>query len=118
MLIDVDNHSEPNGTQTADRSQSPHTTPPSNAVTNRERSDTTLSTVSSVPGPQGQPRMSSMFFVVQALESIQLSREGKRNGHLRDAIAKALGMSHYLKSLMERFNKNTISGISSTGGNL
>jgi hypothetical protein len=77
-----------------------------------------LSTVSSIPGPQGQPRMSSMFFVVQTLESIQNSKEGKRKGHLRDAIAKALGMSHHPKSLMERFYKNTISGLSSAGGNL
>lgn len=56
-----------------------------------------LSTVSSVLGPQSQPRMSSMFFVVQALESIQNSKEGKRKSHLRDAIAKALGMSYPLK---------------------
>jgi hypothetical protein len=35
--------------------------------------------------------MSSMFFVVQALESIQSSKEGKKKGPLKDAIAKALG---------------------------
>jgi hypothetical protein len=58
----------------------------------RGRSDTLQSTVSSVPGPQGQPTMTSMFFVVQALETIQNSKEGKRKGALKDSIAKALGM--------------------------
>lgn len=50
-----------------------------------------LSTVSTIHGPQGQLRMSSMFFVVQALESIQNTKEGKRKSPLKDAIAKALG---------------------------
>jgi len=50
-----------------------------------------LSTVSSIPGPQGQQTMSSMFFVVQALESIQNSKEGKRKGSLKDSATKALG---------------------------
>jgi len=67
-------------------------TSPSPPVTAaRERSDTILSTVSSMPGPQGQQTMSSMFFVVQTLESIQNSKEGKRKGPLRDSTAKALG---------------------------
>lgn len=57
----------------------------------RERSDTMMSTVNSIPGPQGQPTMSSMFFVVQALESIQNSKEGKRKGPLKDSTARALG---------------------------
>jgi hypothetical protein len=47
--------------------------------------------MTSVPGPQGEPRMSSMFFVVQALETIQNTKEGKRKGALKDAITKALG---------------------------
>jgi hypothetical protein len=33
-----------------------------------------------------------MFFVVQALETIQNSKEGKRKGPLKDATAKALGI--------------------------
>jgi len=59
----------------------------------RGRSDTLLSTVSSTLGPQGQQTMSSMFFVVQALETIQNSKEGKRKGPLKDATAKALGIA-------------------------
>ena len=70
----------------------------------RERSDTMLSTVSSIPGPQGQARMSSMFFVVQALETIQSTKEGKRKGALKDAIAKALGTHASRHLLITRFN--------------
>jgi hypothetical protein len=51
------------------------------------------STVSSIPGPQGQPTMTSMFFVVQALETIQNTKEGKRKGALKDSVAKALGIN-------------------------
>jgi hypothetical protein len=58
----------------------------------RGRSDTMQSTVSSIPGPQGQPTMTSMFFVVQALETIQNTKEGKRKGALKDSVAKALGI--------------------------
>lgn len=90
MLTDLDHNSELNG---ADSSQTSRTTPIPNAVPSRERSDTLSSTVSSIPGPQGQPRMTSMYFVLQALESIQNSKEGKRKGSLKDAIGKALGMS-------------------------
>jgi hypothetical protein len=38
--------------------------------------------------------MSGMFFVVQTFEAIQNSKEGKRKGPLKDAIAKALGKSY------------------------
>jgi hypothetical protein len=58
----------------------------------RERSDTMLSTLGSTLGPQGQQTMSSMFFVVQALEIIQNSKEGKRKGPLKDTTTKALGL--------------------------
>jgi hypothetical protein len=51
-----------------------------------------LSTLGSTLGPQGQQTMSSMFFVVQALETIQNSKEGKRKGPLKDATTKALGL--------------------------
>jgi hypothetical protein len=34
-----------------------------------------------------------MFFVVQALETIQNSKEGKRKGPLKDATVKALGIA-------------------------
>jgi hypothetical protein len=63
----------------------------------RERSDTMLSAVSSITGPHGEKRMSSMFFVVQTLESIQNTKEGKRKGPLKDAIAKALGICDIFK---------------------
>jgi hypothetical protein len=62
-----------------------------------ERSDTMLTAVSSITGPHGEKRMSSMFFVVQTLESIQNTKEGKRKGPLKDAIAKALGICDMLK---------------------
>src|ERR1700685_3886602 len=81
---------EPNGVHARESSNAP-TTPVSTVHSSRERSDTMLSTMSSIPGPQGQHTMSSMFFVVQALESIQSSKEGKKKGPLKDAIAKALG---------------------------
>ena len=68
---------------------SPRVTPAPQA---RGRSDTILSTVSATLGPQGQQTMSSMFFVVQALETIQNSKEGKRKGPLKDSTTKALGM--------------------------
>jgi hypothetical protein len=64
-------------------------------ITVRSRSDTVMSTVSSIPGPQGQQRMSSMFFVVQALETIQNTKEGRRRGHLKDITGKALGSSSF-----------------------
>jgi len=60
-------------------------------ATTRERSDTILSTISSIPGPQGQQKMSSMYFVVQTLETIQNSKDGKKKGPLKDSTTKALG---------------------------
>ena len=63
-----------------------------NTPISRERSDTMLSVVSSITGPHGDKRMSSMFFVVQTLEGIQNTKEGKRKGPLKDAITKALGI--------------------------
>jgi hypothetical protein len=83
--VPEDNHSQ----QDAPGHDVTSPSPPVTAA--RERSDTILSTVSSMPGPQGQQTMSSMFFVVQTLESIQNSKEGKRKGPLRDSTAKALG---------------------------
>lgn len=71
-------------------------TPVPIAPVGRDRSDTMLSAVSSITGPHGEKRMSSMFFVVQTLEGIQNTKEGKRKGPLKDAIAKALGMSDIL----------------------
>jgi hypothetical protein len=35
--------------------------------------------------------MSSMYFVVQALETIQNTKEGKKKGPLKDSTTKALG---------------------------
>jgi hypothetical protein len=35
-----------------------------------------------------------MFFVVQALETIQNSKDGKKKGVLKDSTAKALGMPY------------------------
>jgi hypothetical protein len=69
----------------------PSTSPIPNDAT-RPRNDTLSSTFSSASGAQVQPALSSMFFVAQALEAIQNSKEGKRRGPLKDATAKALGM--------------------------
>lgn len=71
--------------------------PVASTLVSRERSDTMLSAVSSITGPHGEKRMSSMFFVVQTLESIQNTKEGKRKGPLKDTIAKALGICDILK---------------------
>ena len=90
LLISLDHNAEANGTS-AESSHGAQTVATPNFATSRERSDIMLSTVSSIPGPQGQARMSSMFFVVQALETIQSTKEGKRKSPLTDAIAKALG---------------------------
>ena len=84
----------------------------SNITTSRERSETLLSTISSTVGPQGQPTMSSMFFLVQALESIQSSKEGKRKGPLKDATAKALGFLDPRKFLTLRRYQITRSIVS------
>jgi brefeldin A-inhibited guanine nucleotide-exchange protein len=92
MLTVIEAHAthEPNGVHAPESSHAP-TTPASSILSTRERSDTMMSTISSLPGPQGQRTMSSMFFVVQALETIQNSKEGKKKGPLKDATAKALG---------------------------
>ena len=91
--------SETNGVDSQESSQASQSPPVAHINPFRERSDTMLSTVSAIPGPQGQPAMSSMFFVVQALESIQNSKEGKKKATLKDATAKALGMCLYFGSV-------------------
>jgi hypothetical protein len=93
MLIELENvqSSISNGTHERASGETPSTSPiPNNAT--RPRNDTLSSTFSSASGAQGQPALSSMFFVAQALEAIQNSKEGKRKGPLKDATAKALGM--------------------------
>ena len=92
IFLEGDSTAQINGDSQQDTPQ--HNTTPSTIASvppTRERSDTMMSTVNSIPGPQGQPTMSSMFFVVQALESIQNSKEGKRKGPLKDSTARALG---------------------------
>ena len=101
--MSLDHNTETNGTS-AESSQDAQTISPLSFASSRERSDALLSTVSSIPGPQGQPRMSSMFFVVQTLETIQSTKEGKRKSPLKDAIAKALGPHSSPYLLMNRFN--------------
>lgn len=51
--------------------------------------------------------MSSMFFVVQALETIQNSKEGKKKGPLKDATSKALG-NHRSQSVLLIFFSDSI----------
>ena len=101
--MSLDHNTETNG-PSPDSSHDAQTIAMPNFASIRERSDTMLSTVSSIPGPQGQARMSSMFFVVQALETIQSTKEGKRKGALKDAIAKALGTHASRHLLITRFN--------------
>jgi hypothetical protein len=103
LLISLDHSTETNGIS-AESSQGAQMIATPIFGSSRERSDTMLSTVSSIPGPQGQARMSSMFFVVQALETIQSTKEGKRKGSLKDAIDKALGTHSSPYVLMHRFN--------------
>ena len=88
--LEKDPKSETNGVQEAESMPKVPQTPTVTSISARDRTDS-INTVSTIPGPQGQPRMTSMFFVVQALEAIQNSKEGKRKGALKDAIAKALG---------------------------
>ena len=84
--------SEKHEPEVPENSETQPTTPTSSVAPGGERSDTILSTISSIPGPHGEVRMTSMFFVVQALETIHNTKEGKRKGPLKDAIAKALGI--------------------------
>ena len=91
----VDNAERPpmNGTHEQETTRFSHSQNPNGAT--RPRNDTISSTFSSGSGHQGQT-MSSMFFVVQALEAIQNSKEGKRKGPLKDATMKALGTHCYI----------------------